>query len=76
MKECLAIITMISGIIIFISGVAMMGTGYNLYIESIPFEDEIGTYQVHNYIPTCMFTKCFDKKIYTEYNSNKKICTE
>lgn len=65
MKECLAIITMISGIIIFISGVVMR-TKYNLYIESIPFKNEIGTYQPYNYIPTCMFTKCFDKKIYTE----------
>jgi hypothetical protein len=55
-------------VIITIMGITQILDIENFYIESMPFIDEIGTYQVYNCVPMCLFTKCFDKKIYTEYN--------
>jgi hypothetical protein len=41
-----------------------VGISGNCYIQNIPIIDNLGTYQVYNFIPLCMFTSYFDKKIY------------
>lgn len=36
------------------------------YIKSIPMLDHLGTFQIYNFIPLCIFTSYFDKKIYIQ----------
>lgn len=43
-----------------------MGINGNFYIQNMPIIDDLGTYQVYNFIPLCVFTNYFDKKIYVD----------
>jgi len=43
----------------------LIGMSCDFYMSSIPFEDIDGNYyQIHNFIPLCLFTNFFNKKIY------------
>lgn len=37
-----------------------------LYIPNVPMVDQLGNYQIHNFIPLCLFTNMFDVKKYIE----------
>lgn len=42
----------------------LIGISSDCYIQNMPMMDNLGTYQVYNFIPLCIFTSYFDKKIY------------
>lgn len=69
MYECMYEYLFICGLIIIwiYSTVCLFFIGSNsgsLYIQCIPMIDNLGTYQVYNFIPLFMFTSYFNKKIY------------
>ena len=42
-------------------------SGFEFYAQSMPIIDKNGKcYQIYNFIPLCLFTSYFDKKIYID----------
>ena len=66
MYKYLLIIVLIVICLYLIICLFCIGINGNFYIENMPMIDNIGTYQTYNFIPLCLFTNYFDKKIYIE----------
>jgi hypothetical protein len=43
----------------------------NLYIQSIAMRDDAGYYHFYTFIPLCLFTEAFNKKIYCKDNGHE-----